>query len=118
MKILSKILACLIALYGIYTIRAGIQFNAISYWISGIVIIIGAVGLFFKIYWSQYIIYLLSLLVIVKWFYLFWQSIKLGNWPYETEPLLVSILSLIPGIFLILFSLFISFFTFKYFKKT
>jgi len=115
MNIFTKILACFIALYGTYNFWAAIHYSMLYYWISGIVVVLASIGLFFKFSWSQYLVYLLSSITIVQLFYLFWKQIEAENCPYDK--LFPSVISLIPGEFLILFCILINFFIFKYLKK-
>jgi hypothetical protein len=113
-NLFAKILAFFIALYGIYNFWAAFHYGMLFYFVSGIVVIMGSVGLFFRISWTQYLIYLLSSVMIIQWFYLFWKQIEAGNWPYEE--LLETIISLFPGACIIIICIFTSFFTFRYFR--
>ncbi len=79
----------------------------------GILALVGCVGLLLRKKWSQYLVYVVLLGIIVSWAIGVWQVAATG-WPYA-DPL-SSIISLAPGILLVLFCAGCGLVVFRYFR--
>lgn len=108
------IVSLLLGLYGVYClwvfIEAGGWFNAI--W--GVIAVSGCVGLITGRRWSQYIVYFMSLSLVVIWTYLVWLATNAG-WPDGGT--LSTVISLFPGVAIVVTCAACSFFVFKHFQR-
>lgn len=87
-----------------------------SYWFLIWVVscLLAAVGLVLSKAWSQYFVYLVALFTAGGWTYVV-ATVALNGWPYHDTK--STVISLIPGIVLVLTCILISVYVFIYFKK-
>jgi len=100
------ITSLILFLYGIYSCYEGFLTGIVSYAASGVIFLGVAIALFMKIRGSQYLVYILSVYLIGSWLFGLW-IIYTSGWPYEDA--LGTVISLIPGIVIVLMFIFCSY---------
>ena len=112
-KIAAWTVALLLSSYGLYGLWIA---YSVHNWVPGAwgtFALVGCVGLLLRKKWSQYVMYAFLLGIIVSWAIGVWQVAATG-WPYS-DPL-SSIISLAPGILLVLFCAGCGLVVFRYFR--
>ena len=105
--------ALLLSSYGLYGLW--IAYSAQN-WVPaawGTLVLVGCVGLLLRKKWSQYVVYVFLLGVIVSWTIGVWKVAATG-WPYSD--FLSSVISLTPGILLVLFCAACGLVVFRHFR--
>ena len=103
-----------IGLHGVYSAWMGYTyFHLISIGFT-IISFIAIISLLLEKAWSRYLVYFISILMVVNWV---WgvALISFNGWPYDSTA--KSIISLIPGLCLITAFIFSSFAVWKHFEK-
>ena len=108
------LIAVMLLLNGLYNFYAAIQAMSFSFCFYGIVSTAGFIGLIKSKIWSQYIVYFFALAVVATVGYGIFDVTKRG-WPYND--LQRTIISLMPGLFLIILAAGSCLIVFKHFKK-
>jgi len=87
-----------------------------SYWFLLWVVscLFAAVGLVLSKAWSQYFVHLVALFTAGGWVYVV-GTVALNRWPYHDTK--STVISLLPGIVLVLTCIFISVYVFMYFRR-
>jgi hypothetical protein len=80
--------------------------------VTGVVSVIGGIGLLLNRQWSRYCIYVVSATVAMTWLY--YVALSAQSWPYNT--LLESVISLLPGIFIVALGAGSSYLVMKHFR--
>ena len=110
----------LLGSYGIYVLWIGIESGHVAslawgiFW--GALAIIGCVSLFIEKRWSQQIVYLYSLLIVASWGYGFLHAVEEELWPDDS--ILNSLISLLPGVVLVLICFVSSIAIFRFFSSS
>jgi len=88
--------------FGGYWIWAGIARPSWLIIAAGVVVVVAALGVIARWSWSPWAIYAFVLFEVVGWLYLVWGSVRSGQFPLKT--LLASVLSVVPGLLILLVS--------------
>jgi hypothetical protein len=91
-----------LTLCGGYWIWAGFKRPSWLVIAAGIVVVVASLGVIAKWRWSQWVLYAFVLFESGGWLYLLWGAIRSGRFPLES--MLASVLSLVPGLMILLFS--------------
>ena len=108
------LISVILCVWGLYNFDA---FQSSGLWLSAVCASVGLVGgasLALKRSWSQYLVYLASLLVVGGWAY-FFVAFSLDHWPYDS--LRLSILSLIPAALLLVVAVGSSYLVYRHFNS-
>jgi hypothetical protein len=109
------IIGLVLTAYAIFTIKYSVTGGAILSGIVAVFALLGAIGLFLKKAWSRFFILIFTILIVPWWIYsTIWIIVKKG-WPYYPTTY-ESVLGLLPGILLCLFSIFSSWASYKQFS--
>ena len=108
------LISALLILYGVYNALTAIGNDQYGYLFWSFCCFVGGFGLLLRKSWSQYIVYFVCLFVVSGWVYIT-LNMALNDWPYSK--LSQTIISLIPGLLLVLVCTLSSVFIYTYFKK-
>lgn len=104
----------ILILYGAYNLNFAFKLGHWAYWGLGGLATVSAIGLAFSKPWSQFLIYIISLVSVVWWLFVIWGVYQAG-WPYDDMQR--SVISLILGILLVILCLSSSWFVYTLFKN-
>lgn len=91
-----------LVLCGGYWIWAGIERPSWLVIATGVVVVVASLGAIVKWPWSQWVLYAFVLFGSGGWLYLVWGAVRSGRFPLESR--LASVLSLLPGLLILLVS--------------
>ena len=94
-----RFLAILLAAFSTYSLWVAQVYGRWGYALFGIIGLVTGVALWLKKPWSQYLAYVLGALFIGSWMFTVWEVYERG-WPYEGT--LQTLLSLVPGILMVI----------------
>lgn len=102
-KSIGTWLAVLVAFgTGIYLVWWAYEYDQYQYVVYSVPFFVASIGLFKNKRWSQYIYYILCTYIIIFWAYAIYK-IYGNNWP--SPNLVDNLISLIPGIFLVILNI-------------
>jgi len=93
-------ISAIIFIYSIYTAWVGSQNNDLRQCLFSGFWFIGGFGLVFKKKWSEFVLYLLAVLLVGNWLYSLWEVYK-TDWPFRATSN-ETIITLLQGLFLII----------------
>jgi hypothetical protein len=91
-----RAIAIVFAAYGAWSLLVAVEGHNLVPLIIGFFALLAAAGLWFRKSWSQYIVYVLSVVAVVQWGWYTIRFVILNGWPYNTT--LMNALGLIPGL--------------------
>ena len=113
-KIVMWITVGILMLYGGYSVWLAHESGYWTYWCWGAVSLSVGIGLALERRWSQYPVYLLAFATLAGWGYATW-SVWNQGWPYHDAE--STVISLIPGAFLVTLCFAVSWFVFSFFRN-
>ena len=110
---MAKVVAIIFGVYAAYSIWVALGLGSYIPMVGGSLSAIAAIGLWLHKRWSQYIVYVVSALVVAQWLLSVWAFAKEG-WPYSS--VVQSLIALFPGLCMVGLALGSSVFVFRSFR--